>query len=245
MHKIFTSVLAGVITASVALIGASSAPAAPLVSQSAAPEIIGGTKSPATPWAVQLVYKQADGKTYSCTGIAIAASWVLTADHCVSDSVGMTAYYSNSTSNLGTGITADKLYNSPQGDVALVHLSKPKPLSSYPVVAQSYVTKAGDKGTIYGYGKRANGAASDGLYQANNTVTGVGIDLFSAPAIHVKGDNGAANAGDSGGPLFIGGKIVGILSLGDVANPGADIHAGAEYTNVTPIRQWIKNTSGV
>ncbi|WP_394941108.1 S1 family peptidase [Psychromicrobium sp. YIM B11713] len=244
MNKIFKSVLISVAAATLALTGTGAAIASPVSSGKAAPEIIGGTKSPATPWAVQLLYTQ-HGDTFVCTGIAIAASWVLTADHCVSGSTGMTAYYSNSTTNRGTGITADKLYNSPQGDVALIHLSKPKPLSSYPVVAQSYVTKAGDKGTIYGYGLRANAVLSDGLYQANVTVTGVDSDAFNGPAIHVKGDNGGANSGDSGGPLFIGGKVVGVGSSADVANPGSDIHTGTKYSNLTPARQWIKNTSGV
>ncbi|WP_394941107.1 S1 family peptidase [Psychromicrobium sp. YIM B11713] len=246
MNRIFKSVLVGVAAASMALIGTGAATASQVSSGKAAPEIIGGTKSADRPSAVQLVFKQG-GAYRGCTGTAIAASWVLTAKHCIDSVSDMTVYYSTSSTNRGPAIKADRLYPAPQGDVALLHLATPKPLADgYPVVASGRTPTANTKGIIYGFGLRANSVASDGLYQANVTVTGPGVDGYNAPAFSIKGDNGASNVGDSGGPLFIGGTIAGVLSVGDVSNPGADIHAKSRYTNATTtvIRNWIKTTSG-
>ncbi|WP_394941110.1 S1 family peptidase [Psychromicrobium sp. YIM B11713] len=244
MNKIFKSALVGVAAATLALVGTGAATAAPV--GGAAPEIIGGTKSAPTPSAVQLVFTQ-DGKSYKCTGTAIAASWVITAKHCIDRVTDMSVYYSNSTANRGTAIKADRLVPSPKGDIALIHLATPKPLANgYPVVATGRTPTANTKGVIFGFGNRANSVASDGLYQANVTVVEASFDGFNGPAFRIKGDNGSSNVGDSGGPLFIGGTIAGIGSISEVGNPGADIHAISRYANATTpeVRPWIKNTSG-
>ncbi|WP_394941111.1 S1 family peptidase [Psychromicrobium sp. YIM B11713] len=245
MNRIFKSILVGVAAAGLALIGTGAATASPVSSSKAAPEIIGGTKSPATPWAVQILYK-VGSTTNTCTGSAITASWVLTASHCVSGVTGITVYYSNSTANRGPGIAVDKIYTPTKGDVALIHLSTAKPLSAYPTVAQSYVNKVNDQGTILGYGARYNSVATDGLYQANVVVIGTSTDVYNGPADRVRGDNGAAAPGDSGGPLFIGGKIVGVCSSADTSTPPTtNIHGVTRYSNLTSVRQWIKNVAGV
>ncbi|AJT41823.1 S1 family peptidase [Psychromicrobium lacuslunae] len=240
MNKIFKSVLVSVGVAAMAFFGSGAANAA----IAPAPEIVGGTQASATPWEVQLVFQQGSG-TYGCTGEAISASWILTAQHCIDGISWMDVYYSNSTTSMGTPIAADNVYGSPYGDVALVHLSSSHSLSSYPALASSYTPVAGATGTIMGYGLRANQVQSTGLYQANVSVLGSSTDAYGGAAVHIKGVNGASNHGDSGGPLIIGGKIVGVCSTGDSADPGADIHAGSNYANLTASRSWIKSTSGV
>ncbi len=244
MNKIFKSVLVGAAAASMAFLGTGAASAAPVAGGGATPDIVGGTKAPATPWAVQLVFVQ-NGGTYGCTGEAISADWILTANHCIDGDTSMNVYYSNSTTNRGTAIKADKWVTSGKGDVALVHLSQPKNLGSYPALADSYTATSGDAGKIMGYGRRANAANADGLYQANVTVTGKSTDAYRGTAVHIKGVDGAANHGDSGGPLIVGGKIVGVCSTGDDQDPGANTHAGSNYANLTASRSWIKSTSGV
>lgn len=244
MNKIFKSVLVGAAAASMAFIGAGAATAAPVGNGSATPDIIAGSKAPATPWAVQLIFQQ-DGGSYGCTGEAISADWVLTANHCVDGDTSMKVYYSNSTSNRGTGISVDKFYSSTKGDVALVHLSQSKQLSAYPGLVDSYTANAGDKGVIMGYGARANSANADGLYQANISVLGASTDAYNGTAVHIKGVDGAANHGDSGGPLLINGKIAGVCSTGDDTDPGANKNASSNYANLTGSRQWIKTTSGI
>ncbi|GAA1051289.1 S1 family peptidase [Arthrobacter russicus] len=242
MNKVLKSVLVGAAAASMAFVGVGAANAAPVGSGST-PDIVGGTKAPATPWAVQLIFQQ-DGASYGCTGEAISAEWVLTANHCVDGDTGMKVYYSNSTTNRGTGIAVDQFYSSTNGDVALVHLSQAKNLGSYPALADSYTAKAGDQAVIMGYGHRANGANADGLYQANVKVLGSSTDAYDGTAVHIQGVNGGANHGDSGGPIIIGGKIVGVASTVD-AEPGASTTGKANYANLTDSRQWISDTSGV
>lgn len=207
------------------------------------PKIIGGT-STTSPYIVQLVFGQSGG-TYGCTGEAISANWVLTAQHCIDGTEWMDVYYSNSTSNPGTPVAADEVYGSSYGDVALVHLSTSKSVSTYGSLATSYTATAGDSGTIYGYGLRANQQQSTGLYKASVNVLGASTDAYSGTAVHVQGVNGASNHGDSGGPLIVGGKIVGVCSTGDEADPGSNINATSNYANLTASRSWIKSTSGV
>lgn len=246
MNKIFKSVLVGAAAASMAFLGTGVASAAPVGNGSATPDIVGGTKAPATPWAVQLVFVQ-NGSSYGCTGEAISKDYILTANHCIDGISSMNVYYSNSnsTANRGTAIKADKWTTSGKGDVALVHLSASKDLGSYPALADSYTANSGDAGKIMGYGLRANQVRPDGLYQANVSVLGASRDAYNGTAVHIKGGDGAANHSDSGGPLIIGGKIVGVCSTGDSSDPGADIHAGSSYANLTASRSWIKSTSGV
>ncbi|NYE95370.1 secreted trypsin-like serine protease [Psychromicrobium silvestre] len=245
MNKIFKSVLIGAGAATLALLGGGAATAAPVSGGGATTNIVGGTQAPATPWAVQLIFQQGGTDSYGCTGEAISASWILTAKHCVDGTTAMNVYFSNSTSNRGTAIKADQLKASPYGDVALVHLSTAHALSSYPALAASYAPTVGATGTIMGYGLRANQTPSTGLYQANIKVLGTSSDAYGGPAVHIQGVSGAANHGDSGGPLIIGGKIVGVCSTGDSADPGSNTQAGSNYANLTTSRSWITSTSGV
>lgn len=207
------------------------------------PNIIGGSYA-TSPYIVQLVFSQ-NGGTYGCTGEAISSQWVLTAQHCTAGDQWMDVYYSNSTTSPGTPVAADAVYNSPNGDVGLVHLSTPRSVSSYGQLASSYTPSTADSGTIYGYGARANGAQSDHLYKATVNVLGSSTDAYGGRAIHVQGVDGASNHGDSGGPLVIGGKIVGVCSTGDVADPGANTQARSNYANLTGSRNWIASTTGI
>lgn len=245
MKKVLKSVLVGAAVASFALVGTGAAHAAPVSNGGVTPNIVGGTKSAPTPWAVQLIF-QVEGKSgsFGCTGEAIAADWVLTAGHCVKGDSAMKVYYSNATPAKGENIAVDKFYSQPGNDVALVHLSKAMPLDSYPTITDSYKVSTSDTGLIMGYGHRASDAVSDGLYQAKQKVIGSSKDTAGGPAIHIQGVDGSANSGDSGGPLIIGGKIVGVASTVD-GLPGTSTTNKSNYASVTNARQWIKTTSGV
>ena len=211
---------------------------------SATPSIIGGSVAPATPWAVQLTFVQGFNK-YGCTGEQINASWVITAKHCVDGISSMDVFHSNSTSSRGTAAPANAVYSAPAGDIGLVHLARPYALSSYPTLNLSYGAQSSGTGTILGYGRRANSVQSTGLYQATENLTGSGSDAYGGRAQHVNGSDGAANHGDSGGPLIIGNNIVAVCSRGDVADPGADIHAVSYYAILSQSAAWIRTTAGV
>lgn len=226
--------------ATAALVGAGTGTA---MADPASPHIIGGT-SGSSPYIVQLVFGQSGG-TYGCTGEAIAPQWILTAKHCIDGTQWMDVYYSNSVTSPGTPVAADQVAGSANGDVALVHLSSSKTLNSYAPLASSYSPRSGDTGTIWGYGLTAGGAQPTHLNKATVNVVGSSTDAYGGSAVHVKGVDGASNHGDSGGPLFVGGVIVGVCSTGDVADPGSDIHAGSNYANLTASRSWIKSVAGV
>ncbi|OII10373.1 secretion protein [Curtobacterium sp. MCBA15_008] len=211
----------------------------------ASPQVIGGEPAPSTPWEVQLVFQQGGTGTYGCTGEQLNASWVLTAEHCVDGTTAMNVYHSNSTTNRGTATAADRLYSAPSGDIALVHLRTPKTLTSYAQLDLGFAPRSSGTGTITGYGNRANSVPTTGLYQASVTLSGRSTDAYGGVAQHVTGVSGASNHGDSGGPLLVGGKVVGVCSTGDVADPGADTHAGSNYAVLTQSAAWIRSTAGV
>jgi secreted trypsin-like serine protease len=234
-------------TAALALLGGSlgATAANATTATSASPQVIGGEQSPSTPWEVQLVFQQGGTATYGCTGEQLNASWVLTAEHCVDGTTAMNVYHSNSTTNRGAATAADRLYSAPAGDIALVHLRTPKTLGSYAQLDLGYSPRSTGTGTIMGYGNRANSVPTTGLYQASVSLTGRSSDAYGGVAQHVTGVSGASNHGDSGGPLLVGGKVVGVCSTGDVADPGANTHAGSNYAVLTQSASWIRSTAGV
>lgn len=239
-HRITTTALA-VTAAAVLVPTAGAAPSAG--STGGVAQIIGGTRA-TNAAVVQLAFTQ-DGGRYGCTGEVIADQWVLTARHCTDGSSNMDVYFSNSVTSPGAPVRADKLVNSPYGDVALVHLPVAAKTSSRMTMTTSFTPKAGTSGVIMGYGLRAAGAEATNLGQATVSLVGTSRDAYNGSAIHLKGVNGASNHGDSGGPLVVGGVIVGVCSTGDNSDPGSDIHAGSNYANLTSHRAWIKKTAGV
>jgi Secreted trypsin-like serine protease len=242
MRSLIRLALATAATAALAGAGTASASATTVTGDAVSPHIIGGT-SGSSPYIVQLVFGQSGG-TYGCTGEAISSQWILTAQHCIDGTQWMDVYFSNSVTSPGTPVAADQVAGSSHGDVALVHLSSTKSLSGYAPLASSY-TPAGGTGVIWGYGLTAGGAQPTHLNKATVNIVGSSTDAYGGNAIHVRGSDGASNHGDSGGPLFVGGKVVGVCSTGDVADPGSDIHAGSNYANLTASRSWIKSVTGV
>lgn len=208
-------------------------------------DVVGGQKAPTTPWAVQLVFQTGGTASYACTGEQVAASWVLTARHCIDGVTSMQVYHSNSTTNPGTATAVDRVAAAPSGDIALVHLSQSKTLGSYPSLNFGFQATSSGSGTIMGYGLRANSVQSDGLYQATVGLTGRSTDAYGGVAQHLNGTTGAANHGDSGGPLIVGGQIVAVCSTGDEADPGANTRAGSNYAVLSQSASWIRSTAGL
>lgn len=236
--------LALVATAAIALLGGSLGATAANAA-TASPQVIGGQQAPNTPWEVQLVFQQGGTDSFGCTGEQLNASWVLTAKHCVDGTTAMNVYQSNSTTNRGAATAADSLYPAPTGDIALVHLRTAKALTSYAPLDLAATAKSTGTGTILGYGNRANSAPTTGLYQASVNLTGSSTDAYGGRAQHVTGVSGASNHGDSGGSLVVNGKVVGVCSTGDVADPGANTHAGSNYALLAQSASWIRTTAGV
>lgn len=238
----------GIVAAAVAIMAGGMFAAAPASAVPASTKIVGGSKAPATPWAVQLEASGGSipsGYVSNCTGEQINASWVITAQHCIDGIGAMNVYHSNSTSNRGSASVVDSVSAAPTGDIALVHLRSAYSLSSYASLDLTASAKSSGSGTIEGYGLRANATQSDGLYQASVSLSGSSTDAYNGRAQHVTGVSGASNHGDSGGPLLVGGKVVGVCSTGDSADPGANTHAGSNYALLSQSASWIRSTAGV
>ncbi|MGU3411235.1 S1 family peptidase [Microbacterium sp. M1A1_1b] len=234
--------------AAVVVVAGSLAAAAPASALTSSPQIVGGSTAPATAWAVQLEASGGSipaGYVSNCTGEQINASWVLTARHCIDGIGAMNVYHSNSTANRGTPVAVDRVSAAPTGDIALVHLRSTYALSSYASLDLGATAKSSGTGTIEGYGLRANAQQSTGLYQASVSLTGASTDAYSGTAQHVTGISGASNHGDSGGPLLVNGKVVGVCSTGDSADPGANTTAGSNYALLAQSASWIRSTAGI
>ena len=90
---------------------------------------------------VQLEFQTHSGgtvETYGCSGEQLNDEWVLTARHCIDDVARMNVYQSNDQVDRGEPIAVDSVHAAPKGDIALVHLSKEAPLSSYAEVDTTY-----------------------------------------------------------------------------------------------------------
>ncbi|PZE64332.1 MULTISPECIES: trypsin-like serine protease [unclassified Curtobacterium] len=242
MHKSVTAAVAATV------IAAGLFAAAPASALTASTRVVGGEKAPTTSSIVQLEASGGDipaGYVSTCTGEQITASWVLTARHCIDGIGAMNVYHSNSTVNRGAPVAVDRVTAAPAGDIALVHLRTAYALSSYTQLDLAATAKSSGTGTIQGYGLRANAVQSDGLYQATVSLTGASTDAFRGRAQHVTGVSGASNHGDSGGPLIVNGKVVGVCSTGDSADPGANTRAGSNYALLAQASSWIRSTAGV
>ncbi|MBQ1444253.1 MAG: trypsin-like serine protease [Renibacterium sp.] len=220
--------------------GLASASAAPAGSGGATPKIIGGSQAD-DQGIVQLVFTD-DAGSHACTGTALSDTWVLTAKHCVETAASMNIYYSNDTKNRGKAVAADSFYQSPKGDVGLVKLAVAHPLSEYHGFSSSYLATVGDQGTIYGYGRREGYVKADHLYQAEVKVSGSGKDQRGGTSIKLKAVTGISWSGDSGGPLFIDGTIVGTSSGGP---SDRDINSEVWYAQLSGHSSWIKQTTGL
>lgn len=247
------------------LIPAVVAATAALGSLAAAPTpasaILGGQQD-STPWVVKVYVDRADG-SFSCTGSAISDEWILTAEHCTREDAttgsghDVSVAYGYTRATGGTEVVADRYHNFGKGDVALVHLSRKMPLSSYGRMTDRSLTPYyGQQGRVYGYGAvgyRNNDPRQaiwgDGLKSARvGLVTDMPrIDEYYAPALMIRGIDGSAQPGDSGGPLVVNGRIVGIASKLDrfPTQVATTTRATGVYADLGRARTWVQQTSGI
>lgn len=210
----------------------------------AKPNVIGGYQAEYEP-IVQLRFNVAgSGGSSGCTGEQINSEWVLTAKHCIDGAYNMRVYHSNDQLNPGPATTASKLVAAPRGDIALIKLDEPVHLPSYPRVDLNYSPRAGERGTIAGYGLGAWDRPTSTLRAATVTAVGRSSDAYGGSAVALRGVDGAANRGDSGGPLFMNGRIIAVCSTGD-RYPGDNINAGSNYALLNQSANWIRSTAGL
>ncbi|WP_191983992.1 S1 family peptidase [Amycolatopsis eburnea] len=205
-------------------------------------DIIGGSTVSSAPWGAQIYWN--DVTTYGgfeCSGTIIAPQWVLTARHCL-NSPGMHVKVGNVTLQQGTNTGVDQQKASPNGDIALLHLTT--------AVNTTYMKlgtgnpPAGATNQIYGWGRtQGSSPPSSTLKTANVRVTGTSTDAYGGKAIASQGIDGSAWHGDSGGPQLSNGVQVGVCSTG--SNSGSNPQGTQNYASVASSRSWIQQTAGV
>lgn len=163
-------------------------------------------------------------KLPGCSGVLIAPDVMLTAAHCEANArLVISDHYA----------TVDEFiphpdYDFPDNDIAIAFLSNP--LDGFPVAPIGSVELG--EATAIGYGEDELG--DRGHREATVYVEKVGKRVETAP-----GPGGCF--GDSGGGLFVGGELVGILA-GVI---GEDCGNGAVYTPVSDHAEWIERVAGI
>jgi secreted trypsin-like serine protease len=187
-----------------------------------------------------------------CSGTLIRHDIVLTAAHCVTDDAkvpftateSMRVYFDNGkTAEVEVqawheGYSPDDTVASgmtpPPNDLAILKLKQDLPAPMTPAVLADQPVLAGKKAILAGYGTLDNrtGMNSRSLRMVDVEVTNVDtskkrIDTNNPYINNKKG----ACAGDSGGSIFIDGKLYGALSIGTTIR-GGGCGGWNSYTNI-------------
>jgi len=205
-------------------------------------DIIGGGTVSSAPWGAQIYWNNVSSfGGFECSGTIIAPQWVLTAQHCL-NAPGMHVKVGSVTLQQGTNAAVDQQKASPNGDIALLHLTTAVNTTFMKLGTGNPAT--GSTNQIYGWGRTSgNNPPSSTLKTANVRVTGLSSDAFGGTAIASQGINGSAWHGDSGGPELSGGLQVGVCSTG--LNSGTNPQGTQNYASIASSRTWIRTTTGV
>ena len=180
-----------------------------------------------------------------CTGTAIDPHWVITARHCVEAAAKPGGSVRTGQGDNQKVFQVDRHEVAPRGDIALLHTAEDMGLPLYASVADT-VPSGGVN--IYGWSSDGSGGSTT-LPAAEATVRGESpLALFDAPtALDVALENGARiQPGDSGGAIFDGGKVAGIMSAGlfeDPENPTEEEMTSNAAVAVAPVAEqaeWIR-----
>ncbi|XP_050097528.1 chymotrypsin-2-like [Anopheles aquasalis] len=197
---------------------------------------------------------------HSCGGAIIAESWILTAAHCVQNSVTKFLKVLVGTNKLNAGgqlihvkeVFIHSRYNKPtfHNDIALVKLESELKYSELvkPIEYSEQVVPESSILTLTGWGRLStNGPIPSNLqtielnYVNNEECKRLHNNSNDVDIGHIctltKTGEGACS-GDSGGPLVLDGKLVGIVNFGV---PCAKGYPDA-YARVSYYHDWIRTT---
>jgi trypsin len=214
--------LAGVLVLALA-VGAHAAPPA------TAP-IVGGTLTGDYPAVgAYLLGTTLDATVTQCSGVLVGCATFVTAAHCVCAGTGLDCQGAGAPSPAAGFVWLDHAgflpiadvvvhpaYAYPTADVAVLRLATPV-TGVVPAAIADVAPAVGTGGTIVGFGVASTTAGDSGLKRAGAVVTApcaAGIDGATSVCWDYTGAGANTCAGDSGGPLFVGGDVAGVTSGG-------------------------------
>ncbi len=156
--------------------------------------------SSAVSWVVRVINVNNNKQTDGCTGAAVTAQIIVTAQHCKAHAVVFG----------GRTILLDSIHDVSGTQARLLVLSTPVALDEYAQLGEDFIAngfvRSGTMGAVYGYGPQLNGEQRKLNVSVSSHRDAEGEEIFTVASI-----GGALEHGDSGGPLIIDGHMVGVL----------------------------------
>lgn len=199
---------------------------------------------------VLMVLAQAPGRAGFCSGVVVAPNIVLTAAHCVA-APGATRVHFRDARGAPVLLPVARVARHPEYradavaaraksvDLALVETAEPLP-SSFSATALGEAAGAiGATFEIAGFGMTRQGEpSSSGHLRSARLVL---REPLSNVLLWLDGGGAGACTGDSGGPVFSGGAVVGIVAYAQAA-VGRGCGGLTQAVRVAPYAGWIQQT---
>lgn len=148
-----------------------------------------------------------EGDNHACSGSAVNDSWVLTSKHCAK---AERVRYTTAEGQQADGVPVDRIVDSSTGDVRLLHLASATPLAAYPRLDLGYTPRTGDAA----FGLTIGRPAAPEATRSPVTVSSTGTDaLGGGELIVTRADTAPRLLEDSGGPLLVDGRLVGVAAV--------------------------------
>ena len=200
------------------------------------------------PYTAKVSCRDAEGMINEATATLIGPHWAITAAHVVHGVSGITLTTGAGSRPVGRVVIHPEWKDSTHGwhDLALLHCETPATTDYYPPLSDGGERES-QTVSIVGYGlhgKLTEGhSSSDGKLRAGTQT----IERFERTVIVCHAQCGSSSLefcispGDSGGPLFAGGKLAGVNSFTMAAKGPLKSKAGEEtaHTRVSLYREWI------
>lgn len=193
--------------------------------------------------------KDADGKLNEATATLISPHWAITAAHVAHGVSGITLTTGKSSRAVDRVVVHPDWDEGTHGwhDLALLHCETPAGIDYYPPLSEGG-EKIGEIVSIVGYGLHGKLTAGHSTYDGKLRAGTQTIERFERTVVVCHAQCGTStlefciSPGDSGGPLFAGGKLAGVNSFTMASKGPLKSRQGEEtaHTRVSLYREWIK-----
>ncbi|XP_077256105.1 trypsin-1-like isoform X3 [Temnothorax americanus] len=229
------------------------------------PRIVNGENAKVGEIPYQISLQDKYSSFHFCGGSILSDKYVITAAHCVegkrANGIKVVAATINLTSQEKSQHEVERIVihenyrpaNSWLNDIALLEVKTPfvksNKVGHVPLPPKGHTVKANDVAVVSGWGRLWQGGPTTTKLQRVNILiadqeycrymySNMGYNVYPTQvcAHHPETEKGSCH-GDSGGPLTVGGKLVGLVSW---ANGCASTSYPTVYTRVVSYLDWIK-----